>query len=88
MPDGESNTHAVPSSLDASASTDHLISLVYQELRSLAEFRLRTLGPGASIQPTELLNEVYVKLGKDPSRSWEGKSHFIGAAAMAMRSIS
>jgi RNA polymerase sigma factor (TIGR02999 family) len=61
--------------------------LVYKELRSLAEHRLRTLGPGASLQPTELLNEVYLKLGKDPSRSWAGRSHFIGAAAMAMRSI-
>lgn len=67
--------------------TDELIAMVYQELRSLAEQRLRTLGPSASLQPTELLNEVYLKLGKDPSRSWAGRSHFIGAAAMAMRSI-
>jgi RNA polymerase sigma factor (TIGR02999 family) len=67
--------------------TDQLISLVYNELRALAEFRLRTLGPGASLQPTELLNEVYLRLGKDRSRTWEGRSHFIGAAAMAMRSI-
>jgi RNA polymerase sigma factor (TIGR02999 family) len=69
------------------ARTDHLISQVYNELRALAEMRLRSLGPGASLQPTELLNEVYIKLGKDPARAWEGKSHFIGAAAMAMRSI-
>lgn len=70
-----------------SAGTDQLISLVYNELRALAEVRLRTLSPGASIQPTELLNEVYLKLSKDPSRDWAGKSHFIGAAALAMRSI-
>jgi RNA polymerase sigma-70 factor (ECF subfamily) len=69
------------------AGTDELIALVYKELRSLAEQRLRTLGPGASIQPTELLNEVYLKIGKDPARTWAGKSHFIGAAAMAMRSV-
>lgn len=69
------------------AGTDQLISLVYDELRALAEVRLRTLSPGASIQPTELLNEVYVKLARDPSRDWAGKSHFIGAAALAMRSI-
>lgn len=60
---------------------------MYDELRALAEVRLRTLSPGASIQPTELLNEVYVKLARDPSRDWAGKSHFIGAAALAMRSI-
>lgn len=67
--------------------TRELIELVYRELRSLAEQRLRTLGPGASLQPTELLNEVYLRLGRDPARSWADKSHFIGAAAMAMRSI-
>lgn len=70
-----------------SAGTDQLISQVYNELRALAEVRLRTLSPGASIQPTELLNEVYLKLARDPARDWAGKSHFIGAAAIAMRSI-
>lgn len=69
------------------ASADELIGLVYQELRGLAEMRLRALGPGASLHPTELLNEVYLKLGKDRTRSWQGRSHFIGAAAIAMRNI-
>ena len=87
MPKDVPNQSSDPAQSANPAGTDHLISLVYNELRSLAVYRLRTLGPGASIQPTELLNEVYLKLGKDPSRSWEGKSHFIGAAAMAMRSI-
>lgn len=67
--------------------TDQLISLVYNELRSLAERRLKMLGPSASLQPTELLNEVYLRLAKDSSRTWEGKSHFIAAAAIAMRHI-
>lgn len=66
---------------------DQLITLVYNELRALAEQRLRSLGQGASLQPTELLNEVYLKISKDPSRSWQGTSHFIGAAAIAMRNI-
>ena len=70
-----------------SSGTDQLITLVYNELRALAEVRLRTLSPGASIQPTELLNEVYMKLAKGPAREWAGNSHFIGAAALAMRSI-
>lgn len=69
------------------AGVDQLISLVYRELHSIATQRLRSLGPGASLQPTELLNEVYLKLARDPSHAWAGKSHFIGAAAMAMRSI-
>lgn len=81
IPNPDQPTEPVP------AGTDELITLVYRELRSIAEQRLRSLAPGTSLQPTELLNEVYLKLGKDPSRTWSGKSHFIGAAAMAMRSI-
>ena len=64
-----------------------MISLVYEELRAIAEHRLRAMGPGASLQPTELLNEVYMKMMRDPERRWEGRSHFIGAAAIAMRNI-
>ncbi|MDX2017543.1 MAG: ECF-type sigma factor [Planctomycetota bacterium] len=82
--------HAEPSGAgraDTGDRADRLITLVYNELRALAEQRIRTLGPGVSIQPTELLNEVYLKLGKDPARSFEGRSHFIGAAAIAMRNI-
>lgn len=73
--------------VDGADRADRLISLVYNELRALAEQRIRQLGPGASLQPTELVNEVYLKLGKDPVRAWEGRSHFIGAAAIAMRNI-
>jgi RNA polymerase sigma factor (TIGR02999 family) len=72
---------------DERGSAGQLIGLVYDEVRSLAEHRLRSLGPGASLQPTELLNEVFLKLGKDATRQWEGRSHFIGAAAIAMRHI-
>lgn len=71
----------------STGGVDGLISLVYNELRDLAEHRLRTLGPGISLQPTELLSEVYLKLGRDQGKAWEGKSHFIGAAAIAMRNI-
>lgn len=86
--DARDNTpEADASSPPARSDADHLISQVYNELRSLAEQRLRTLSPGTSLQPTELLNEVYVKIARDPSKSWQGKSHFIGAAALAMRSI-
>jgi RNA polymerase sigma factor (TIGR02999 family) len=66
---------------------DELISRVYSELRSLAEHRLRSHGPGASLQPTELIHEVFVKLVKNPTRPWQGQSHFMGAAAIAMRHI-
>lgn len=64
-----------------------LLPLVYEELRTIAERRLRTLAPGASIQPTELLHEAYARLVRKDDASFETKRHFIAAAALAMRSV-
>jgi RNA polymerase sigma factor (TIGR02999 family) len=67
-------------------ASDELISLLYNELRGLAEHRLR-MSPGHSIVPTELVHEAFVKLVQAPNRSWENRRHFINAAGTAMRSI-
>ncbi len=64
-----------------------LLPLVYQELRAIAERRLRGLAPGASLQPTELLHEAYGRLVRNNDASFETKRHFVAAAAMAMRSV-
>ena len=63
-----------------------LYALVYVELRGLAEARLRKERRGHTLQPTALVNEVYLRLdpGKD---SWENRRHFFGAASQAMRRI-
>lgn len=72
---------------DANEHAHTLISRVYDELHRLAEHRLRTVGHGASLRPTELLHEVFMKINRDPTKKWNGQTHFIGAAAVAMRSI-
>lgn len=65
---------------------ERLFSLVYGELRGMAESRLRRERGGHTLQPTALVNEVYLRL--DPSRgSWDNRSHFFGAASRAMRRI-
>lgn len=64
-----------------------LLPLVYDELRALAERRLRRLAPGQTIQPTALVHEVYIRLVGDHDPGWDGKGHFFGAAAIAMRNI-
>lgn len=65
-----------------------LLPAVYAELRAIAEVRLRTLSPGASLQPTELLHEAYTRLAASgDDRRWENRQHFIAAAALAMRSV-
>ena len=63
-----------------------LYALVYSELRGLAEARLRKERRGHTLQPTALVNEVYLRL--DPGKgSWENRRHFFGAAANAMRNV-
>ena len=43
---------------------------------------------GTSIQPTMLVHEAYLKLnGTGQSNQWNGRAHFFGAAAHAMRRI-
>src|SRR5262245_11081680 len=68
------------------AAIDRLYGLVYRELRGLAEARLRRERRGHTLQPTALVNEVYLRL--DPTKSsWENRRHFFGAASKAMRRI-
>lgn len=72
---------------DESAS-DELLPLVYQELRKLAASRLANAPPGQSLQPTVLVHEAYLRLVKpDQPQHWDGRGHFFGAAAEAMRRI-
>ena len=65
---------------------DQLYAVVYGELRGMAEARLRRERSGHTLQPTALVNEVYLRL--DPAKdSWANRRHFFGAASQAMRRI-
>jgi len=68
----------------ASAS---LLPLVYDELRRVARSRLSRTPPGDTLQPTALVHEAYLKLLGDHDPGWDGRHHFFGAAAQAMRDI-
>lgn len=68
-------------------ASERLFPLLYDELRALAAARLRRLPPGATLQPTVLVHEAYVKLVRDEKVTWQGRAHFFGAAANAMRDI-
>ncbi|MFK7736947.1 MAG: ECF-type sigma factor [Pirellulaceae bacterium] len=69
-------------------ATDKLLPLVYQELRRLAAAKLSKEKPGQTLQPTRLVHEAYVRLvDVDQPQQWNGRGHFFGAAAEAMRRI-
>lgn len=72
---------------DPSAASK-LLPLVYEELRKLAAAKLAQEKPGQTLQATALVHEAYLRLvGKDDDRHWNGRGHFFGAAAEAMRRI-
>src|SRR5262245_16122162 len=64
-----------------------LLPAVYAELRRLAAVLTGQLPPGQTLQPTALVHEAYLKLVRDQDPGWEGRRHFFGAAAQAMREI-
>lgn len=68
-------------------AADKLLPLVYEELRKLAKARLANENPGHTLQPTELVHEAYLRLIGDHQMRWNGRGHFFGAAAEAMRRI-
>src|SRR5215831_3534628 len=64
-----------------------LLPEVYAELRRLAASLTVKLQPGQTLQPTALVHEAYLRLVRNQDPGWEGRRHFFGAAARAMREI-
>ena len=64
-----------------------LMLLVYAELRRLASAHLRREAAGHSFQPTELVNEAYLRLTGISGIDWQGRGHFFALAATLMRRI-
>jgi len=65
---------------------DQLLPVVYQEMRRMAAGYLRGERAGHTLQPTALAHEAYLRLVGD-RQHWQGRSHFLGVAARAMRDI-
>lgn len=73
---------AQPSEL---GSADALYRRVYAELKRLARHHLHGAESGITLSTTELVHEAYLKL--HAQRDWDGRAHFFGAAARAMREV-
>jgi RNA polymerase sigma factor (TIGR02999 family) len=68
-------------------SAERLLPLVYEELRTLARARLARTPPGNTLQATALVHEAYMRVVGEADPGWDGRGHFFGAAATAMRDI-
>ncbi len=63
-----------------------LMPLVYDELRRLAR-RYVQRERATTLQATALVHEAYLRLAKDKKQNWQGRTHFLAIAAIAMRRI-
>ena len=61
--------------------------MIYRELRVLARSHLNKEAAGRTIQPTELVHEVFLRLTGLRKLDWKNRAHFFGTASTLMRNI-
>jgi RNA polymerase sigma factor (TIGR02999 family) len=70
------------------SAAEHLLPLIYDELRKLAAVRMAQESPDHTLQATALVHEVYLRLvNVERAQRWDSRGHFFAAAAEAMRRI-
>jgi RNA polymerase sigma factor (TIGR02999 family) len=66
---------------------DDLVPAVYSDLRRLARAQLAKERLGHTLQPTALVNEVFLRIGSYQRISWQNRAHFFAIAARIMRRV-
>lgn len=72
-----------------SAALEELTKVVYPELRRIAAAQLRNERPGVTLQPTVVVNELFVRL-MEPGRAqpdWQSRAQFFAVVAKVIRNL-
>lgn len=69
------------------AARDELFAAVYDDLRGIARAQRIDGHRGRTLQPTALVNEMWVRLAATPDLRVETKAHFLNIASSVMRRI-
>jgi len=69
------------------AAFDAASGLLYSELHRIAHSYLRSSQGGATLQPTALVNEAYVRLAERAHGPFRDCKHFFALAAKVMRQV-
>ncbi len=69
------------------SARDQLVPLVYDELHRRAAAYLRRERRDHTLQPTALVNEVYLRLVNQRRAVWQNRAQFFAVAAQIMRRI-
>jgi RNA polymerase sigma factor (TIGR02999 family) len=62
-----------------------LFELVHGDLKRLARFRMKGERKAGSLQATELVDQIYIRLTAAKDRDWRNRQHFFALAGRAMR---
>jgi len=68
------------------AAGERLLPLVYAQLHAIASRYMRDEHSAATLQPTALINEAYLRLVGSEVH-WESRRHFLAIAARTMRRV-
>ncbi len=68
-------------------ASEQLLSLIYDDLRRIARGYMRRERADHTLQPTALVHEAYLRLTRGEPIDWQGRAHFFGLAARAMRRV-
>ena len=66
---------------------EKLLPLIVDDLRRMASARMAREAPGHTLEPTALVNEVYLKLIGKRSVQWKSRTQFFATMAQIMRHI-
>jgi RNA polymerase sigma factor (TIGR02999 family) len=66
---------------------NRLVPVIYDELHRIAERYFRRERADNTLQPTALVNEVYIRLVNQSAVDWQNRAQFFGIAATTMRRI-
>jgi RNA polymerase sigma-70 factor, ECF subfamily len=66
---------------------DHVVPLVYAELRKIAARQLRRQPTGEPVEPTDLVHALFIQLVDQRHATWENRAHFFAVVAQMMRRI-
>jgi RNA polymerase sigma factor (TIGR02999 family) len=66
---------------------DRVMPVVHAELKRLARVHLRGEARNRTLQPTALVNEVYLRLLPLDAMSWRDRAHFFAMASRLMRRV-
>lgn len=70
-----------------SQALERLMPLVERELHKIARRQFFSERQSHTLQPTALVNEVYLRLVDCRRVNWQSRAHFFGAAAKIMRRL-